>query len=150
MAANMTVIELFAGAGGFSEGARMAGVTVAWAAHHWPLAVQYHEANHPTTQHQCQDLQQADWRVVPPHDIVLASPACQGLSPASGKERPRHDALRSTAWAVVACAEYHRTPILLVENVPAFEKWVLSPAWQDALRRIEAGRAAFGYRFLAP
>ena len=44
--------------------------------------------------------------------------------------------LRSTAWAVVACAEYHRSPILLVENVPAFEKWVLFPAWKDALRRL--------------
>lgn len=137
MAANtMTAIDLFAGAGGFSEGARMAGVKVAWAANHWPLAVQYHEANHPTTWHQCQDLQQADWRVVPPHDIVLASPACQGHSPARGKERPHHDALRSTAWAVVACAEYHRSPILLVENVPAFAKWVLYPAWKDALRRL--------------
>lgn len=52
MAANMTAIDLFAGAGGSSEGARMAGVMVAWAANHWPLAVQYHEANHPTTWHQ--------------------------------------------------------------------------------------------------
>ena len=37
---------------------------------------------------------------------------------------------------MVACAEYHRSPVILVENVPDFEKWVLYPAWRDALRRL--------------
>ena len=132
----MRCIDLFAGAGGFTEGARLAGARVVWAANHWPLAVQYHQTNHPDTWHECQDLQQADWRAVPAHDVVLASPACQGHSRARGRERPHHDALRSTAWAVVACAEYHRSPVILVENVPDFEKWVLYPAWRDALRRL--------------
>ena len=132
----MRCIDLFAGAGGFTEGARLAGARVVWAANHWPLAVQYHKTNHPDTWHECQDLQQADWRAVPAHDVVLASPACQGHSRARGRERPHHDALRSTAWAVVACAEYHRSPVILVENVPDFEKWVLYPAWRDALRRL--------------
>lgn len=132
----MQAIDLFAGAGGFTEGAEQAGVRVVWAANHWRLAVDTHAANHPETYHSCQDLQQADWRRVPAHDVVLASPACQGHSPARGKERPHHDALRSTAWAVVACAEYHRSPVLLVENVPAFENWILYPAWVDALKRL--------------
>ncbi len=57
----MKAIDLFAGAGGFSTGATMAGVQVVWAANHWPAAVQVHANNHPTTQHVCQDLQQADW-----------------------------------------------------------------------------------------
>ncbi|WP_353862067.1 DNA cytosine methyltransferase, partial [Salmonella enterica] len=109
---------------------------VAWAANHWPLAVQFHAANHPGTSHKCQDLQQADWRDVPRHDIQLASPACQGHSPARGKERPHHDALRSTAWAVVSCAEYHRSPIVLVENVPGFRDWTLYPAWEHAMRSL--------------
>jgi DNA (cytosine-5)-methyltransferase 1 len=132
----MDAIDLFAGAGGFSEGARMAGVRVAWAANHWPQAVEFHSLNHPDTAHSCQDLQQADWRAVPRHDIMLASPACQGHSLARGKDRPHHDALRSTAWAVVACAEYHRSPVILVENVPEFRQWVLYPAWCSALYRL--------------
>lgn len=33
-------IDLFAGAGGFSEGARDAGCRVVWAANHWPAAVE--------------------------------------------------------------------------------------------------------------
>ena len=41
----MKAVDLFSGAGGFSTGARMAGVHVAWAANHWPLAVQWHEVD---------------------------------------------------------------------------------------------------------
>jgi DNA (cytosine-5)-methyltransferase 1 len=132
----MKAIDLFAGAGGFSTGAQMAGVEVVWAANHWQAAVDIHEANHPGAQHVCQDLQQADWTQVPAHDLLLASPACQGHSPAKGKEKPHHDALRATAWAVVSAAECHRPQAAIVENVPAFAKWVLYPAWCAAMNAL--------------
>lgn len=132
----MRAIDLFAGAGGFSTGARMAGARVLWAANHWPLAVQWHAANHPETAHACQDLQQADFRAAPAHDVLLASPACQGHSPARGKEKPHHDAQRATAWAVVTCAEVHRPPAVIVENVPAFARWALYPAWCAAMNAL--------------
>ncbi len=90
----------------------MAGVEVVWAANHWESAVRYHALNHPQVRHHCQDLHQANWAEVPPHDVALCSPACQGHSPARGKERPHHDAARSTAWAVVSCAECHRRAVL--------------------------------------
>lgn len=35
----MKAIDLFAGLGGWSAGAKMAGVDVLWAANHWPEAV---------------------------------------------------------------------------------------------------------------
>lgn len=129
----MRAIDLFAGAGGFSTGATMAGCNVVWAANHWPAAVQVHANNHPATQHVCQDLQQADWTQVPAHDLLMASPACQGHSRARGKERPHHDAQRSTAWAVVSAAECHRPAVVLVENVPEFARWLLYPAWCAAM-----------------
>lgn len=129
-------IDLFAGAGGFSEGARMAGAEVVWAANHWPEAVHWHSKNHPTTTHACQDLQQADFRDAPRHDLLLASPACQGHSPARGKEKPHHDALRATAWAVVTCAEVHRPQCAIVENVPPFANWILFPAWCAAMHSL--------------
>jgi len=132
----MIGIDLFAGAGGFTEGATMAGVEIAYAANHWPLAVAFHRKNHPATRHDCQDVQQADWRDVPSHDVQLASPACQGHSKARGKERPHHDALRSTAWAVVSCAEYHHSEAIVVENVTDFKDWPLYPAWCDAMNRL--------------
>lgn len=133
---NMKAIDLFAGAGGFSTGAEAAGVKVVWVGNHWQLAVDTHAANHPNAIHVCQDLHQADWRKVPAHDVCLASPACQGHSPARGKEKPHHDALRSTAWAVVSCLEFHRSQFAVVENVPEFMDWTLYPSWADALSRL--------------
>lgn len=128
---------MFAGAGGFSEGARQAGCRVAWAANHWPEAVDTHARNHPGTEHACQDLEQADWSTVPAHDLLLAAPACQGHSPARGKEKPHHDALRSTAWAVVEAVEYHRPAAFVVENVREFAtKWVLYCAWCSAMHAL--------------
>ncbi|MDO6816370.1 DNA cytosine methyltransferase [Cobetia amphilecti] len=134
----MNVIDLFAGAGGFSTGASMAGCNVAWAANHWPDAVEWHSRNHPDAAHICQDLHQADWSQVPAHDLMLASPCCQGHSKARGKAsgNPLHDASRSTAWAVVSAAEYHRPPAILVENVPEFHDWQLYRPWVLAMQAL--------------
>jgi DNA (cytosine-5)-methyltransferase 1 len=134
----MKAIDLFAGAGGFTTGAEMAGCTVVWAANHWQSAVDVHAANHPDTEHVCQDLHQANWENVPAHDLLLASPCCQGHSKARGKAsgNPQHDASRSTAWAVVSAVEYHRPYAGVVENVPEFLKWALYPAWRQALEAL--------------
>lgn len=133
-----TAIDLFAGLGGWSTGARMAGVEVLWAANHWPEAVQWHSANHPGAIHVCQDLHQANWSQVPAHDLLLASPCCQGHSRARGKSsgNPQHDASRSTAWAVVSALEFHRPEASLVENVVEFTRWALYPAWVQALQAL--------------
>lgn len=131
---------MFAGAGGFSTGAVAAGLDVVWAANHWPLAVEVHKRQHPKAAHACQDLQQFDFRRVPDHEILLASPACQPHSAAgqpgraaSSSASAAHDIMRSTAWAVVACAEAKRPRALIVENVPQFREWLLYPAWRCAL-----------------
>jgi DNA (cytosine-5)-methyltransferase 1 len=64
---------------------------------------------------------------------MLASPACQGHTNARGKETPHHDALRSTAWAVVSAAECHQPKAIIVENVKEFRNWTLYHAWKNAL-----------------
>lgn len=132
----MKCIDLFAGIGGSSEGARQAGLQVVWAANHNPEAVHYHKLNHPETTHACQDLQQADFTRVPAHDLLMASPACQGHSAARGVDRPHHDVQRATAWAVVTAAEVHRPRLLVVENVEGFQRWQLFPVWRQALERL--------------
>ena len=139
-----TAIDLFAGLGGWSTGASLAGVNVLWAANHWQEAVTWHSANHPQAIHVCQDLHQARWEDVPAHDMLLASPCCQGHSKARGKSsgNPQHDSSRSTAWAVVSACEYHRPQIAIIENVPEFAQWALYPAWRSAMQ-------ALGYQ-LAP
>lgn len=134
----MKAIDLFSGLGGFSQGARMAGIDVVWAANHWPAAVDIHSQNHPGAEHACQDLQQTNWRDVPAHDLMLASPCCQGHSKARGKANgnPQHDASRSTAWAPVTALEYHRPKLALIENVTDLTAWVLYPAWCAALNAL--------------
>lgn len=134
----MRAADLFAGAGGFSTGARQAGVQVVWAANHWPAAVEVHARNHPDTIHACQDLQQADWAQVPQHDVLLASPCCQGHSPARGKGNgnPQHDASRATAWAVISALEFHRPQAAVIENVKEFLQWSLYAAWAQALQAL--------------
>jgi DNA (cytosine-5)-methyltransferase 1 len=131
------VADLFAGWGGFSIGAEMAGCDVVFAANHWELAVQAHSINHPTARHACQDLRQYDWQDMPEYDVLCAAPACQGHSQASQpKRRHYHDALRATAWAIVDCADVTEPRAIVVENVPDFKRWRLYPVWRQALEGI--------------
>jgi DNA (cytosine-5)-methyltransferase 1 len=133
----MRAVDLFAGFGGFTQGAQQAGVEVVWAANHWPLAVEVHAANHPTVQHACQDLRQADWTALPRFDLLLAAPACQGHSTASQpRRRQYHDAMRATAWSVVDCADVTEPAAIVVENVLSFRRWRLYSTWLEALARI--------------
>lgn len=134
----MTVaVDLFAGWGGFTLAAQSVGVRVAWAANHQPVCVAGHALNFPETVHACQDLRQADWSTLPRYDLLLASPACQGHSPASQpRRRVYHDAMRATAWAVVDCVEATLPRAVIVENVLAFRTWQLLPLWRAAFEQL--------------
>ncbi len=135
----MRAVDLFAGAGGFTTGATAAGVDVLLALNHWAAAVDIHARNHGGVTHWTQDAQEADWRLVPDHDLLLASPACQGHSQAGQPGRwqsgvlRRQQADRNTAWAVIACAETKRPRTILVENVADFLRWPLFGGWTRCL-----------------
>lgn len=131
-----TAIDLFAGLGGWTEGAEQAGVSVVWSGNHWQVAVDWHGINHPKTKPVCCDLRVVDWTRLPRTQGLLASPACQGHSPARGKERPHHDALRATAWVVVEAVEQLRPDWLAVENVTQMRDWTLYPVWKSALQTL--------------
>jgi len=138
----MNAVDLFAGLGGWTAGATLAGLRVVFAANHWRAAVDAHAANHPDVHHECQDLMQVDWRMLPDlrDGVLIASPACQGFSSNGrpGRVKPRaavkHQADRNTTWAVLAAADTARPAIILVENVPDLAQWDLFPAWCDTLR----------------
>lgn len=133
----MRAVDLFAGWGGFTEGAGRVGVDVVWAANHWPLAVEAHRTNHPAAEHVCQDLRQADWTALPPFELLLAAPACQGHSTASQPgRRAYHDEMRATAWSVVDCADVTEPRAIIVENVLTFLRWRLFGVWRCALEQL--------------
>ena len=132
----MKIVDFFSGAGGFSTGAAIAGHQVVAAANHWALAVESHAKNHPSTLHICQDLNLFDSGSLPDFDCLVASPSCQGHSKARGTDKPRHDASRATAWAVIDCAEIRRPKRIVVENVVDFMKWELYSQWKSSLEAL--------------
>ncbi|WP_031095566.1 DNA cytosine methyltransferase [Streptomyces sp. NRRL S-15] len=145
----------FAGAGGSSEGARQAGVTVRTALNHWRLAVDVHEANHPDTAHDCADISQVDPRRYPTTTFAWFSPSCTNHSIAQGKKRHQDatpdlfgeilpdeaaERSRATMWDVIRFAEFHEYRAIIVENVVDAREWILWPAWIAAFQ-------ALRYRF---
>lgn len=141
---NYSATDLFAGGGGSSEGLVRAGYRVAVAANHWPPALATHQLNHPDTEHRSDNLSEVDWCTFPSTDVLWASPSCVWHARAGGRRRPpaeieklRQDAGaidRATAFAVIAAAEVHKYPVILVENVPEFRDWSLYGWWLDGLR----------------
>lgn len=141
----VTATDLFCGAGGSSLGAHQSGLNVVMAANHWQTAIDVHQANFPDTAHDCADISQVDPRRYPRTDILLASPECTNHSQARGISRKKQDASlfddpdpsavrsRATMWDVVRFAEQMRYEAMIVENVVEATRWVLWPAWCQAL-----------------
>lgn len=135
----VSATDMFSGGGGGSEGARQAGVDIWIAANHEPVAIKTHKINHPDTEHRCKDLSEVDWTTFPSTDILIAGPSCVWHARSGGRKKAALDEEkrrktagaidRATAFAVVEAAEVHRYPVLIIENVPEFQAWVLFPAW---------------------
>jgi len=137
MSANLTMTDLFCGAGGSSTGAvAVGGVDVKLAANHWDLAIETHNANHPDTDHLQADISNTDPRFIMSTDILWASPECTNHSRAKGRKLPTQPDLfgevlpdaasersRATMWDVVRFAEVHNYRAILVENVVEVTDW---------------------------
>jgi DNA (cytosine-5)-methyltransferase 1 len=145
----LTVTDLFAGAGGSSTGLALADWRIEVAANHNPTAVATHRLNHPDTDHRIADLSEVDWMRFPTTTLLWGSPSCTAQAKAGGRQKLTvEDELRrddpraidrATAFAIVAAAEVHLYPVVIVENVPEFRDWVLYRWWLEGMR-------ALGYR----
>lgn len=148
MSANLTVTDLFAGAGGSSTGAEsVPGVRVRIAANHWRLAMDVHNANLPHADHDCADISQVDPRRYPHTDILWASPECTHHSQARGQRRydaqpdlfgetlpsEASERSRATMWDVPRFAEFHKYAAVVVENVVDAYHWPAFPSWLAAM-----------------
>lgn len=150
MSLDLTVTDLFCGAGGSSIGATAAGATLRMAANHWQLAVDTHNANFPDADHDCADITQVDPRRYPTTEILIASPECTNHSQAkSNKHRtdlfnpagdPAAERSRATMWDVIRFAERHLYQIVVVENVVEVMRWAPINAWLAAME-------SYGYRW---
>ncbi len=115
MIPNLYVIDLFCGAGGFSEGARQAGAKVILAIDNWQEALDVHELNHPDCHHLKMELggDQDEFvsmiegfidLYVPENGRVHihASPPCQNLSIANNGNDKKNiiEGLRLLQWSL--------------------------------------------------
>lgn len=137
MTANLTMTDLFCGAGGSSTGAvGVPGVSVRLAANHWDKAIETHNTNYPDVDHLQADISQTDPRYVPHTDLLWASPECTNHSRAKGRKTHRQPDLfgdvlpdeaaersRATMWDVVRFTEVHGYRAVLVENVVEVVDW---------------------------
>lgn len=126
----ITIADLFCGAGGTSTGAIEAAHSLGYrtrltAVNHWPVAVATHTANHPEARHLCASLDSLNPRDLfkaGELDILWASPECTHHSVARGG-KPINDQSRATAWCVTRWAEALLPSVIMVENVPEFATW---------------------------
>lgn len=123
---NEIIVDNFAGGGGASTGIEMAvGRSVDIAINHDPEAIRMHKANHPNTEHYCEDV----WEVDPieackGRKVGLAwfSPDCTHFSRAKGG-KPVDKNIRGLAWVTLRWAYMVRPRVIMLENVPEIRSW---------------------------
>jgi DNA (cytosine-5)-methyltransferase 1 len=124
------VADLMCGAGGSSEGARLAFEKLGYemvlkVLNHWQRSIDTHSVNHPQAEHYCQDI-----ATVRPHmvvregylDLMMASPSCVFHSVARGG-KPTSDQQRSDPWHIIAWLTELEVRNAIIENVWEFTKW---------------------------
>ena len=124
------VADLFCGAGGSSTGALKAieevgGKMDLVAINHWNIAIETHQANHPTARHLVEDVSVVDPETVVEGghlDLLMASPECKFYSRARGG-KPIHDQGRMNPWAIHNWLTKLDVTCVLIENVPEFVDW---------------------------
>lgn len=145
---DITWFDAFCGCGGSTQGIKRRGTDrVVIAANHNPIAVEYHNRNHPEVLHDCADLRGADPRRYPRTRCLWASPTCTHHTNANGQKKwdgqidmfdpARLDLAaersRMTMFTVPELAEYHHYEVIIVENVVEVVKWRLFTAWLQAM-----------------
>lgn len=125
-----TFIDMFSGAGLFSEGARQAGLQPVFAIDMATDAVATYNSNLPNVAVVGSVL---DIQDVPSAEVLIAGPPCQGFS-TLGRQDPldarNNLALEVPRWASSSCAK-----IVVIENVPPFLK---SSQWRELAGALEA------------
>jgi DNA (cytosine-5)-methyltransferase 1 len=142
-----TAVDLFAGAGGATQGLRQAGVDVVAAVESESQAATSYRLNHPAVLLKEQDIRSVDavrlrreLRLRPGAlDLLKACPPCQGFSTlASGDiDETRNDLVLDAMRFVIA----FRPKVVVLENVPGLRRDPRLTLFCDSLRE------AHGYRF---
>lgn len=120
------IVDNFAGGGGASTGLERAfGRPVDIAINHDGEALAMHAANHPETQHLCEDVFDIHPGFVTqqqPIGLAWFSPDCTHHSKAKGG-KPREKKIRGLAWVTLRWATFQYPRAIALENVEEFADW---------------------------
>ncbi|KVG33822.1 DNA cytosine methyltransferase [Burkholderia diffusa] len=120
------IVDNFAGGGGASTGIERAfGRPVDIAINHDGEALAMHAANHPETQHLCEDVFDIHPGFVTqqrPIGLAWFSPDCTHHSKAKGG-KPREKKIRGLAWVTLRWATFQYPRCIALENVEEFADW---------------------------
>jgi DNA (cytosine-5)-methyltransferase 1 len=132
-------MDLFAGAGGSSWGAKSVGVKVVAAVDRWKLAHETYKANFPDVeflQEKCEDVNLRKLKqIVGSVDLIFASPECTSHTCAKGNA-PRSEVSRRTAFEVIRFAQAFKPRWIVVENVVHMRTWKSYKRWMEQLERL--------------
>ena len=114
------IVDCFAGGGGTATGIFLAtGRHVDIAINHDPAAIAMHKANHPFTEHYCENIWEVDPRKATagrPVALCWLSPDCTHHSKARGG-KPRQKNIRGLAWVAIRWAATVKPRVIILENV---------------------------------
>lgn len=149
MSGEPTVVDLFCGAGGFSEGFRQAGFRVVYGLDNWPVACASFRANHPGAKVDCRDALTVDPSEIPDADVIIGGPPCQDFSYANRANANPEKGMRLVRW-FLRVVEVKRPRFWVMENVPALAEHYLPNVRHFILNAADYGvpqtrvRAFFG------
>lgn len=119
-------LDIFAGVGGSSVGARLAGIELAGAIDMCRIATETYRANFPEAQVVTERVERIDLRRLRRRigeiDLLMASPECTNHTCAKGGA-PRDEKSRATAMLVLEYARKLRPRWLVLENVIHMRPW---------------------------
>ncbi|HKW74877.1 MAG TPA: DNA cytosine methyltransferase [Terriglobales bacterium] len=134
----LKAIDLFAGVGGSSAGARAAGIRVVGAVDLWEVAESNYKENFPEVtffRSRCEQVDLDHLKQKIGHvDLILASPECTSHTCAKGSAR-RSEKSRETAFQVLNFAAALNPRWIVVENVVHMRKWKRFDGW---IRKIQS------------
>ena len=129
LAGSPTVVDLFCGAGGMSEGFRMAGYKILLGIEANAAAGETYRQNNPNTELLIEDIRHVKAEVLLEKlggmeiDVVVGGPPCQGFSHANTRKR-KNDRRNRLYLEYVRVVKILRPKFFVMENVSGFLKAV--------------------------
>ncbi len=134
------VADLFCGAGGFSEGFRQKGFSLAYGLDHWWPAIKTSRYNHPGARYEYKNILELDVersdKTLLDVEVLLASPPCVSFSRSNrmGKADKTEgiELIEKTMGLIAYLREHGSLKYWVVENVPNARKYIRNRYdWDD-------------------